>query len=120
VSQDAGSAARHEDGPHAHQGTDVGVRHPDALRVAAGEATDGVRVAEAAAGALAPQPLGDAGVGVAVVAQGVELLLAVPAGAAGDEGLDDDAVADPAVPDALADLDDLPHELVAEDVAGPA
>jgi hypothetical protein len=87
--------------------------------VAAGEAADRVRVAEAPAGALSPQALGDPGVRIAVVAQGVELLTAVPALPAGDEGVDHHPLADLAVAHALADLDDLAHELVAQDVAGP-
>src|SRR3712207_7561218 len=52
------------------------------------------------------------GVGVAVVAEAVELLPAVPAVPAGDEGVDDDPVADPSLPHALPHLDDLAHELV--------
>src|SRR5687768_18141296 len=55
----------------------------------------------------------DPRVGVAVVAQRVELLPAVPAGAAGDEGVDDHPLADLALPHTRADLDDLTHELVA-------
>ena len=66
---------------------------------------------------VAPQLLGHPRVGVGVLAQRVQLLLAEAAVAAGDGERHDDAVADLQVLDRRPDLDDLAHELVAEDVA---
>src|SRR5262245_29775870 len=57
------------------------------------------------------------GIGVAVVAQRMKIVRAEKAPAAGDGKGDDNAVAGPEVLDGGADLDDLPHELVAEDVS---
>ena len=66
---------------------------------------------------VAEHLLGHPRVRVGVLAHGVQLVLAGPAVAAGDRERHDDAVADLQVADAPADLDDLAHELVAEDVA---
>ena len=96
---------------------DVGERHARVLRLAAGVAAQHVRVAEDAARRIAPQLLGHPGVRVRVLAERVQLALAAAAVAAGDRERHDDAVADLEVLDAAADLDDLAHELVAEDVA---
>src|SRR5829696_10380733 len=96
---------------------DVGVGDAGVLGLAAGVAARDVRVAEDAGRRVAEELLGDARVRVGVLADGVELVLAGPAVAAGDRERDDDAVADLEVGDAPALLDDLAHELVAEDVA---
>jgi hypothetical protein len=76
-----------------------------------------VRVAEQARAGVAVQLFGNVGVGVGVVAARPQLAAAEEAVAAGDGKRHDDAVAAPEVGHAGADLDDLAHELVAEDVA---
>src|SRR5215212_6548979 len=85
----------------------------------AGEAAGEVGVAEDPGDGVAEHLLGDAGVGVGVLAARVQLGPAGEAGAAGDREGDDDAVADaqPRCVDAGADLHDLAHELVAQHVA---
>src|SRR6478609_4450904 len=97
----------------------VGVRHPDVAGVAARPAAHRVGVAVAAPDGLAPQRLGDPRVGVAVVAEGPQALLAVPALPAAGEGDDHDPVADLVLGHGAADLGDRTHELVPEHVAGP-
>src|SRR3954451_8139958 len=96
---------------------DVGERDARVLGLAAGVAAGEVRVAEDAARRVAEHLLGHPGVRIRVLADGVELVLTRPAVAARDRERHDDAVADGEVADALADLDDLAHELVPEDVA---
>jgi hypothetical protein len=76
-----------------------------------------VGIAIEASGGVAEQRLSHPGVGVGVLAERVEAMLTRPAGAAGDGEGDDDAVADADVVNLRTDLDDLAHELVAEDVA---
>src|SRR5919199_2391743 len=98
---------------------DVGERDARVLGLAAGVSAGQVRVAEDPGRPVAEDLLGHAPVGVAVLAGGVELVPARPAVAAGDRERHDDAVADLEVPHPTADLDDLAHELVAEDVPLP-
>ena len=100
------------------EGPLVGVGHPDVGGVAARPAAQRVGVPVAAADGLAPQRLGDPRVGVAVVAQRPQLLLAVPALPAAGEGDHHHPVADLVLRDVLADLGHRAHELVAEHVAG--
>jgi hypothetical protein len=75
-------------------------------------------VAEDPGRVVAPEGLGDGRVGVAVLAQREQPLLAIPAAAAGDHRADDHPVADLVAADLGADLDDLAHELMADHVAG--
>src|SRR3954467_381514 len=96
---------------------DVGERHARVLGLAAGVAAGEVRVAEDAGRRVAEHLLRQARVRVGVLAQRVELIPAVPAVAARDREGDDDAVADLQAGHITAGLDDLAHELVAEDVA---
>jgi hypothetical protein len=76
-----------------------------------------VGVAEQARGGVAVHLLGDPGVGVRVVAEREELVLAEPAAPARDAEGHDDLVADGEVLHVGAQLHHLAHELVAEDVA---
>src|SRR5207237_4906176 len=64
------------------------------------------------------QLLGDPRVRIRVVARGPELPLAKETAPARDGERDDDAIADSERGIGLADVDDLAHELVAENVAG--
>lgn len=57
------------------------------------------------------------GVGIGPVAEREQALLAEPALAAADREGHDDPVADPEIGDLRAELDDLAHVLMAEDVA---
>ena len=95
---------------------DVGEGDANVLGLAAVVAAEEVRVPEEGARAVADRGLLEPGVGVAVVAGAGDVLLAEPAPAAGDAEGDDDAVADLEVVDVGAELDDLAHELVPEDV----
>ena len=64
-----------------------------------------------------PQCLGDAGIGVGVVAQRPQIVPCSTSTAARDERAHHHAVTHAAVPDARPDLDDLAEELVADHVA---
>src|SRR5262249_1209877 len=101
------------------QWPDVGERYPRVLRLAAGVPAGQVGVAEDPGGRMAEHPLRDAGVGIAVLATGVELGRAGTAGTTGDRERYDHPVADPQPirVDVRADLDDLAHELVPQHVA---
>ena len=96
---------------------DIRERHARVLSLPPGVAAGEMRVAEDARGRVTEHLLRHARVRVGVLAQRVQLVLAVPAVAAGDRERHDDAIADLQVRDAAADLDDLAHELVPEDVA---
>jgi uncharacterized protein (TIGR03086 family) len=90
---------------------EVRERHPEVLRLTAGDVPVELAVAE------------EAGAGAVLVvlrglALAVELAVAHPAGAAGDVERDDDAVTDLQLRDGAADLLDDPHRLVADDVTG--
>src|SRR5581483_6449351 len=100
-------------------GTDVGEGNAGELCLSAGVAAEHVGVTEEAGGRVAHDLFGDPGVGVGVVATGPELILAELTVAAGDGEGNDDAVADLefVAVDAWADLDNLTHEFVAEDIA---
>src|SRR4051794_13181464 len=100
------------------EGALVGVGHPHVRGVAARVPAQRVGVPVAAADPLTPQRLGDPRVGVAVVAQGPQLLLAVPALPAAGEGDHHHPVADLVLGDVLADLGHRAHELVPEHVTG--
>jgi hypothetical protein len=106
-----GHAVRDLDGP------DVGERHARELGLPARVAAQHVRVAEDARRRVAPHLLGHPRVGVRVLAQREELLRAHVAGATRDRERHDHAVADLEVLHRGPDLDDLAHELVAQDVA---
>jgi hypothetical protein len=96
--------------------TDVGVGNPRVLGLATCIAAGQTGVAEEARRPMAEELLGESPVGVAVLAHGIQLVLAGPAVAAGDGERHDHSVAHLEVRHALAELDDLAHELVAEDV----
>jgi hypothetical protein len=98
--------------------TDVGERHADVLRLTAGVAAHHVRVAEQTRARESVQLLRHPGIRVRVVTERPELPFAEEAAAACDRERDDDAVADAQSGVLSADLDDLAHELVAENVAG--
>ena len=101
------------------QRADVGERHPRVLCLTAREAAGQMRIAEDPGDRVAEHLLRDPGVGVGVLAAGVQLGGAGAARAAGDRERHDDPVPDaqPIRIDARADLDHLAHELVAHDVA---
>jgi hypothetical protein len=99
------------------QRADVREWHARILGLPAGVAAREVRVAEDSRGGVAEQLLSQPRVRVGVLAQGEQLLLAVPAVSASDRERNDDAVANLQVRDAAAGLHDLAHELVAEDIA---
>ena len=97
---------------------DVGERHARVLGLAAGEAAEHVRVAEDAARRVAPRasrPSTRWGSSSRTARSG--LRWQAQQCAAGDREGHDDAVADLQVRHRRPDLDDLAHELVAEDVA---
>ena len=96
---------------------DVRERHARVLGLASGIAAVHVRIAEQARPRVAADLFGHPRVGVRVVAERPELLLAEVAAAAGNRERHDDAIADFEVAVLATDLDDLAHELVAEDVA---
>ena len=97
----------------------VGKRHAHVLRVRARVAAEGVGVAvDAGRRVAAEQRRLQLGLGMRVVAQRVEVVLAVPALAADDERGNDDAVALLHALHLGADLLDHAHELVADHVAG--
>src|SRR5262245_51139039 len=77
-----------------------------------------MRVAEEAGAGRAVEALHDRRVGVGVVAQRSERVLAEVATAAGDGERDDDTVGAGQPRRLWTDLDDFAEELVAEDVAG--
>ena len=101
-----------------HQRTDVGEGHPEVFGLPAGEPAGEVGVAEDPGHRVAEHLLGDPGVGVGVLAAGVQLRPAGRAGAAGDGERNHHAVTDPQLGgvDAGTDLDDLTHGFVAHHV----
>ena len=102
---------RHLDRP------DIGVGHAQILRLAAGIAAEQMRVAEQAGRRVAPQLGRLLVIGIGALAAGEVAALAEEAFAAGDGERHDDPVADLELLVLRADLDDLAHGLVAEDVA---
>jgi hypothetical protein len=99
------------------QRPDVGKRHARVLCLASSVAAGHVGVAEESGRREAVDLLSHPRVRVRVVAEGPQLLLAEEAAAARDCEGDDHAIADLQLRVLFADLDDLAHELVAENVA---
>src|SRR5205807_1035675 len=96
---------------------DIGERNADVLGLAPRIAAGHVGIAEEAGGRIAPELLGHPRIWIRVLAERKHLLAAMQTVAAGDGERIDDAVADGEVLHGAADFDDLPHELMAENVA---
>jgi len=95
----------------------VGLGHAHILGKATGIAAEAVGVAEEAGRRLAVHLLQHPGVGVGVVAPGGVALSAEGTMATGHQRRHDDAVARLHLMHLFTDLNDLAHELVADDVA---
>src|SRR6185437_9367032 len=98
-------------------GADIGEGDAGVLRLPAGIAAKQVRVAEESRRRVPPELLGEPGVGVGILAERMQRLLAEEARAAGDREWVDDAVAHLELPDLGAYLDDFAHELMPDDVS---
>jgi hypothetical protein len=98
---------------------DVRERDPGVLGLPAREAAGEMGVAEDAGRRVAEHLLRQSRVGVGVLAHGIQFGAARGARPAGDRERDHDPVADPELAGvhAVADLDDLTHELVTHHVA---
>ncbi len=96
---------------------DIGKRHAQIFRLAAGIAAQQMGVAEQPGGRVAPELLRLRPVGIGALAAGIEAALAEEAFAASDRERHDHAVADLERLVVGADLDHLAHRLMAEHVA---
>jgi hypothetical protein len=96
----------------------IGERHARVLGLPAGVPAEQLRVSEQPAGREAHDLLDHAGVRIGVIAQRPEIALAEEAVAARDRERNDHAITDRQVLHLRPQLDDLAHELMAEDVAG--
>jgi hypothetical protein len=95
----------------------IGIGHAYILCMCSCVSSEGMRVAVDASSRIAEDWCLEFRIGIRVVAERVEIVLAIPAGSADDERGNDDAVASLHFLDFWTNLHDLTHELMTDNVS---